>query len=356
MTRPSDEMLLAVAADRVVRDFLCVSSHDEVLITADAATDRAAVAALANAARVAGAKVGVFTIPQLPYQGSLSDPWIPQSLVAAVTECDVWLDLTFPYMGGSHAHDQAMKTKRVRSLLVADLGAAGLARLFGAVDFDALFALQNALDALIADAVGETCRFTNKKGTDVTFVIGRPATRKLRRTDQPGTYTPPGSAVLYPEPDSVRGEIVVDAAFHEYQTLLREPIRIKVDGRITEISGGGAELRVMDRALRRAGGGEYGRLIHFSHGFHPAARFTGQSFIEDIRVAGNNAIGLGIPWWEPGGGENHPDAVVTMQSMWIGDRLVVRDGEIVGPSEIVRLHEQLQPPIADAARNRSPRS
>jgi leucyl aminopeptidase (aminopeptidase T) len=246
-------------------------------------------------------------------------------------------------MGGSHAHDQAMKTKRVRSLLVADLGAGGIARLFGAVDFDRLFALQSALDALIAGAQGKECRVTCASGTDVRFTIGKAVTKKLRRTDQPGTYTPPGSAVIYPEIDSVRGELVVQAAFHEYQERLVEPFRLKVDARVKELSGGAGSRSVMERALKRAGGGQYGSIIHFSHGFHPAARLTGESFMEDIRVRGNNAIGLGIPWWLPGGGENHPDAVVLSQSMWIDGRQVVRDGVIVWPQELVRLEEALVP-------------
>src|SRR5438105_4920074 len=167
MNRPCDESALAVAADLLVRDFMCVRADEQVLITADTATDTVAVTALLNAARVQGAKAGVFVTPQLPYQGSLSDPYISEPLAAAVKSCDVWLDLTFPYMGGSHAHDEAMKTKRVRSLLVADLGAAGIQRLFGAVNFDSLFALQEALDALITSALGKECRVTCQSGTDI---------------------------------------------------------------------------------------------------------------------------------------------------------------------------------------------
>lgn len=341
MNRPCDESALAVAADVLVRDFMCVRAGEQVLITADAASDTTAVKALLNAARVQGAKAGVFVTPQLPYQGSLADPYISEPLAAAVKSCDVWLDLTFPYMGGSRAHDEAMKAKRARSLLVADLGAAGIARLFGGVDFDRLFALQEALDTLVAEAQGKECRVTCPSGTDVRFTIGKTVTRKLRRTDQPGTYTPPGSAVIYPEIESVRGELVVHAAFHEYHERLFEPFRLKVDGRVRELSGGAGSRSVMERALKRAGGGEYGSVIHFSYGFHPAARLTGESFIEDIRVRGNNAIGLGIPWWLPGGGENHPDAVVLAQSMWIGGREIVGDGVIVGPRDIVRLEQEL---------------
>ena len=343
MNRPCDESALAVAADILVRDFMCVRAGEQVLITADTATDTVAVKALLNATRVQGAKAGVFITPQLPFQGSLADPHISEPLAAAVKSCDVWLDLTFPYMGGSRAHDEAMAAKRARSLLVADLGGAGIARLFAGVDFDRLFALQEALDALIAGAQGKECRVTCASGTDVRFTIGKTVTRKLRRTDQPGTYTPPGSAVIYPEIESVRGEIVVHAAFHEYQERLLEPFRLKVNGRVRELSGGAGSRSVMERALKRAGGGEYGSIIHFSHGFHPAARLTGESFIEDIRVKGNNAIGLGIPWWLPGGGENHPDAVVLAQSMWIDGREVVREGSIVGPPEIARLEQALAP-------------
>ena len=45
----------------------------------------------------------------------------------------------------------------------------------------------------------------------------------------------PGSAVIYPEIESVRGDIVVHAAFHEYMERLGEPFRLKVDGRVREL-------------------------------------------------------------------------------------------------------------------------
>ena len=93
----------------------------------------------------------------------------------------------------------------------------------------------------------------------------------------------------------------------------------------------------MDRALRRAGRGGYGHVIHFSYGFHPAARFRGSCFVEDIRVGGCNAIGLGTPWWAPGGGENHPDGIVARQSLSVGGLQVVEDGVLVGPEPLVAL-------------------
>jgi 2,5-dihydroxypyridine 5,6-dioxygenase len=338
----SDETRLAVAASFIVREFMRVRAGEQLVITADTASDPAAVQALLDAAKVQKARAAVITIPQLPFQGALADPYVAEPLAAAVKSCDVWLDITFPYLAGSKVHADAMALKRARCLMFHDLDGAGIARLFAGVDFERLFDLQEAVDGVVNRSTGKTCRVTNAAGTDVSFTIGRPATRKIRRIDQPGTYTPPGSAVIYPEIESVRGTIVVDAAFHEYFTLLRSQIHMKVQGRIQEISGGGTELKVMDRALKRAGGGKYGSIIHFSHGFHPAARFHGGSFIESIRACGNNAVGLGIPWWEPGGGENHPDAVVTMQSMWIEGEQIVRDGALALP-ELAALESRLEP-------------
>jgi hypothetical protein len=99
----------------------------------------------------------------------------------------------------------------------------------------------------------------------------------------------------------------------------------------------------MDRALKRAGGGEYGYIIHFTHGIHPAARATGKSFIEDMRVTGNDAVGMGLPWWIPGGGENHPDAILFQQSIWIDGNKIVEDGAIVGPPPLAKLADELRP-------------
>lgn len=252
MASLTDGTTVALAADRVIRDVMSVRPGEQVVITADTATDPAAVTALLNAARVLGARVMLCQFAQLPFQGSLADPYLPEPAVAAVQSCDVWLDMTFPYMGGSAAHHAAMTTNRVRSLLLADLGAGGLARLFGRVDLDQLFALQEALDRLVEQSVGQECRVTCGGGTDLTFTIAKPATRKLRHITEPGTYTPPGSAVIYPTPGSVRGTVVLHGAFHEYHTALAQPIRLLVDGQIREISGGGNELAPMHESLQPA--------------------------------------------------------------------------------------------------------
>lgn len=311
-----------------------------MIVTADSASDRVAVEAILAAAAGVGARPILMLLPQLPYQGKLADPYIPDAVAQAVAHSDVWFDLTFPYLAGSSAHDGAMKARRTRYLLLGDADAAALRRLYG-TDIDALFRVQSRLDDLMAAHVGAPCRVTSASGTDFVFRLGKPGGRKSRHADKPGSSTVMGSCIFYPEPESVRGVIALDAIFHEYYSVLPAPIRLEVDGDIRRVDHVKAHEMPTERALRRAGGGSYGRVIHLTCGFHPAAQFSGRSFIEDIRSLGSNAIGLGVPWWEPGGGENHPDGVVVSQSLWVDGELVVRDGRLVGPPEIAAAAHEL---------------
>jgi leucyl aminopeptidase (aminopeptidase T) len=201
--------------------------------------------------------------------------------------------------------------------------------LFGGGVIESFFSRQAALDAAFTRAAGRPVRITSPLGTDVAFTLGKPHAARPRRAEAPGMYTIPGSCTLYPEMESVRGRIMIETVFHEYYTRLEAPIAIEVNGRIRGLSGGGSDRAVLDRALLRAGGGQYGYVIHFTHGLHPAARFTGGCFVEDMRVIGCDAVGLGLPWWLPGGGENHPDGVMSMQSIWLDGVPVVENGRIL---------------------------
>lgn len=334
---------LAKATLVLVRDMMCAREGESALITADVDTDEAAISAVQNACHLAGAKTATMILsPALPFQGGLADPYIPDHVSAAVPHCDIWIDLCMPYMAGSGPFDEALKAGRTRYFLGADIGAEGIVRIFGKADLDKAFAVSDALTELFSSAKGEWCRITTPAGTDVRFQIADPEGFAMSKAAGPGGYFVPGTAVLIPELETVKGTIVVDTVFHEYYTALNEPLKFEVDGNITEVSGGGPEARIMDRALRRAGNGEYGGIVHFTYGYHPTARFTGKSFVEDQRVVGCNAVGFGIPHWLPGGGENHPDCVMGSQSIWIGDEQIVDEGTLVRPEAIVNLLDELR--------------
>jgi 2,5-dihydroxypyridine 5,6-dioxygenase len=336
---------LAVAMDIVVRDYMAVRRDETVLITADTATDPQLITAIMSAAQVAGARVATIVIPQLPFQGGLADPYIPPAVGGAAAACDVWIDVTWPYMAGSHIHDEAIKSGKVRYLLCGDLPADGFVRLFGRVDLDLYYEVHSGFDKLTNAAIGKIIRITNNAGSDVSFTLAKPGFTKPRRATAPGTYFVPGSCTMFPEPASVKGTLCLFAVFHEYFTHLASPIALRIDGRIRELSGGGNDQFVLDRALRRAADGEYGHIIHFTHGIHPTARVTGNSFIEDMRATGNDAVGMGVPFWLPGGGENHPDAIIALQSIWVDGVKIAEDGRIVNPPHLAKLAERLAPKV-----------
>jgi 2,5-dihydroxypyridine 5,6-dioxygenase len=333
------------AAEVLLQDVMAVRRGEQVLVTADTATDRQVAQAVFAAAERLGARAMISTARQLPFQGQLADPYISPSQALLAKHCDVWIDLAFPYFAGSHAHDEAMKTQRVRYMLGGDMDAGACCRLFGEVDFDRYYAMQHEFDRVFTE--GRKCRITTSLGTDVSFLVGKPGISKPRRADKPGMYVVPGTCSIPPDIKTVKGQIVVTHCFHEFYERLPSPVTLSVDGPIRKVVGGGAARPPLERALLRAGGGKYGSIIHFAQGMHPAARLTGRSFIEDIRAMGSNAVGMGIPWWEPGGGENHPDAVLTEQTVWVDGERIVEDGLIVGPAPLAEAAAALVPRLGE---------
>ena len=335
---------LAQAALILVRDMMCIVSDEHVLVTCDPNSDQRAVAAIVNASYSLGAKTVSMTLaPALPFQGGLANPYVPDPVFAAAQNCDAWIDLCMPYLAGAAVYDKAMKNGRTRYFLAADIGADGIVRIFQQTDLDQVFAVSDMFNALLAESAGKQCRFTTPLGTDVKFQLADPEGLAIERASKPGGYFVPGTVMVIPELNSVKGIVVCESTFHEYYTPLSDPFRFVVDGKISAVSGGGTELKVIDRALKRAGNGEYGNIVHFTCGYHPTARVTGQSFIEDQRAIGCNAVGLGLPQWVEGGGENHPDCVMQEQSFWIGDEQIIDDGVIVAPPDLAQAARELQP-------------
>lgn len=335
---------LARAAEILVRDMMRIGAGEHVLVTSDSDSDERAVKAIVAAAYAAGAKVAsAMLAPPLPFQGGLANPFIPDPLAAAAQNCDAWIDLCMPYIAGAAVYDTAMKNNRTRYFLAADIGAEGIIRIFGKADLDRVFEVSDRFNALLAASAGKGCRFTTPLGTDVCFELAEPEGLVIGRADKPGGYFVPGTVMVIPKLESVKGTLVCESTFHEYYTPLEQPYRFEVDGKIRDVTGGGTELEAIRRSLRRAGNGEYGNIVHFTCGYHPAARFTGKSFIEDQRVVGCNAVGLGLPQWVDGGGENHPDCVMRGQSFWIGDERIIDNGAIVWPPGLAQAAAELHP-------------
>lgn len=325
MHKPSMRPELYGAAQAFM-DYMCVKKNESVLITADTQSDPDVIHTLAAVLIAIGAKPCILTLPQLPFQGKLADPYLPAPLAAAAAACDVWIDSTYPYIAGSSVHAQIMELGKVRYMLASDLNAQALLRLFSGGVMKGVLDEAEAFQLRVANMTEGRIRITTPLGTDVSYLLEKPKAARKKQAGEPGMYMIPGACGLYPQMESVVGRIVLESVFHEYYTPLRTPLTLEVQGRIQSVEGTGNDRYLLEAALLRAGGGQYGYVIHFTHGVHPRAQFTGTCFVEDIRALGCNAIGLGLPWWEPGGGENHPDGVISAQSVWLDDELIVDAG------------------------------
>lgn len=332
---------LVRAADALVCRQFSVRAGESVLISADTSTEHVLLDVVSQSVARAGARPVVAICPKLPYQGGLSDPYVSDTLKAAAAASDVWFDFCFPYHAGSALHGAAMQAERCRYGLLSMPSAASFERLYGGVDYEALIDFNLALMEFVRESAGQESRFTCPLGSDVRFKLDELKLVRPRVRDKPGMETVPGTQSLYPVPGTVEGRIVIQALFDEEYRRLRVPIAIDArGGSITGLEGGGADDRAsFERALARAaGGGEFGGFVHFTFGFHPAARLTGDNFIEDIRLPGSNAIGMGLPWWTKGGGENHPDGIVLDQTLRIGDEVVAEGGRFRGPARLRAMH------------------
>ena len=186
---------LARAAEILVADYCAVKPDEAVLITADTASDMSVVEAVMNAADALHAKPVVNVIPPLPFQGGLSNPYIAAPLSAAIKNCDVWIDFTFPNLAGSDPFEAAMHSRRTRYIMGGDAGTDGLIRMFSKVDLNRLHDVHKAFIELTERSIGKECHIENDKGTDVSFeLVGLPFP-KPRRADKPGFTRFPARSV-----------------------------------------------------------------------------------------------------------------------------------------------------------------
>ena len=154
---------VARAADVLVRDYMAVRAGESVLITADTATDPGVTEAIMVAVAQADARPSVLTIPRLPNQGALAVPYIPPVVAGAVAGCAVWVDLTFPYLAGSSAADNAIHNGNVRDLLGGDMRRAQVACFFGAVTLGRYYEVHRAFDEVTAAAIDRPIRITDTR-------------------------------------------------------------------------------------------------------------------------------------------------------------------------------------------------
>lgn len=142
---------------------------------------------------------------------------------------------------------------------------------------------------------------------------------------------------------SINGRVNVDGAvFPPPQDCpLGEPVEIEVRaGRVVNVGASPAGRRLvkwMDENSRNGGH----EVMHFSLGLNPGA-WLGESILVNERIFGALTIGIGY-----GVRRTHTDLVVTSPSVWLDQKPLFIDGELVHP-ELAFLASALTRPIPEA--------
>ena len=95
--------------------------------------------------------------------------------------------------------------------------------------------------------------------------------------------------------------------------------------------------------------GRIENLMDFYHVGVLHAKTFGANFAwtdDNVHLKPGGGLSIFIPFWLPGGGENHPDALVTQQSLWIDGARIAVDGVIVDPPPLPALAARLVPTVA----------
>jgi len=335
------DLELGAVAYKVVRDITAVQAAESVLITVDSAGSWKVAEELAKAAEALGAKVMVAYHSTPVGVGKVAEPYLPDSLKAAIPETDVWLELNQQWLGYSSPYEKALVPPgRTRYLCLCGLDVERIVRFFGRVDLAAQDTFQNKVVDLTRRA--RKMHITNAAGTDVRFENDpqRPVLSELWcRT--PGAHFPLGQIAWAPIEDTINGTIAFDGSFFAGGPAdlapLAEPIVFHVErGTCVEVTGG-EEAKIARQWLDSLKDPGMYREAHICYGFNPGAKPSGIC-VEDERIWGATEWGFGHQGiqFKAGGvsAVSHLDGICLNSSVWQDGEQILDEGRVVHPELI----------------------
>jgi len=338
---------LAKVAYKVVHDIVSVKTGESLLITVDSAGSWVVAEELARAGESLGAKVIVSYHSTPRGVGKVAEPFLPDSLKAAIPQTDIWIELNAQWLGYSTPFEVALvPPNRVRYLCLCGFDTERIVRFFGQVDLK----IQDKFQDKVVDITkrAKEMRITTPAGTNISFKNDpkRPVISELW-CHTPGANFPLGQIAWAPIEKSINGEIVFDCSFYAGGPAdlpeLRSPIIFHVkEGICVKISGGKESLIVRQWLDSLNDPGMY-HEAHICYGFHPDAKSSGIC-VEDERIWGVTEWGFGhqgIQFKADGvSAVSHLDGICLNSSVWQDGEQVLQDGQIVHP-ELVELAKKL---------------
>ncbi len=311
------------AAQNTISACMAVKPGESVLVVCDR-PQQTIGRALWTAAVDAGADAMLMEI--LPRANHGQEP--PEAVAGAMKNVDVLLCPTSCSLTHTDAR-RAATAAGVRTATLPGITEDCMTRTLMA-DYEAI-AKRSVQTAKILSA-GQRVRLSSPAGTQLEFSIeGRTALADTGLVHNPGDMSnlPAGEAYLAPIEGSAEGRIVFQAAVAGLGKLGEETIEVQVSGGLAEFFSGGAAAARLDALL--APHGEQGRnLAELGIGTNDRAIVTGM-ILEDEKILGTVHLALGDN--QSMGGvvavPIHLDGLVLEPSLWVDEKQIMRDGELL---------------------------
>ncbi len=320
------EALLS-GARRVVTVSAGIQPGETVVVVTDPERPRDVAAALVRAIEKVGAIPVLIVMPNVP---SGAEP--PRPVAAAIAASDVILAPTSGALYHTEAVHRALAAG-ARFLAMTGFTKDVLVRGGVFADFPALAPRAIRLAELLT--IAHEAHVVAPGGTDLRVRLdgrqGIPVTGMVREPGQRDAC-PDIEAFIAPLEASAEGVIVADASA-SLVGVLDQPLTIVVEhGRATAIHGGKA-ADLIRQVLDAAGGGDAYTLAELAFGLNPAGIIRGV-IVEDEGVAGTGHVALGrnVSFGGISAAPIHLDFVFYRPTLWLDDRLIIRDGEMIVPS------------------------
>ena len=333
------DLEIGVAAYKVVRDLLDLKKGESLLITIDSAGHWRMAEETAKAGEALGAKVMVAWHSTPPGYGKVGDPYLPDSLHAAIPATDAWVEYNYQWLLYSTPWEKALTNPdRVRYLFLGGLDEDQFVRCVGKVDLDLQKEFQQTLVSLTQKA--KKMRITNASGTDVSFenVAGRPVGSEGWALE-PGAHFLLGQIDWAPLEESINGTIVFDGSFsgggEADMGVLSEPIAFEVKNGVCTSITGGEGGKFLTKWFERLEDPLMYHAAHVCYGFNPGAKLSGLC-TEDERVWGCTEWGFGYqgPFFKGKGimAKTHVDGICLHSSVWLDGKQIMDNGLLVEPT------------------------
>lgn len=312
---------------------LNAEADDRVLIVSDTDIDDSVWKALLEAGRNLGHDPTVMLMhPRSAHGNNPTD---------AIADAMLQADMVFMASSTAITHSDAgaaAQREGVKCILMDEMTPDILTSGAANADYDAMQPMAQALGKIYDE--GSEMRIESSEGTDLVGDIEDQtywaiAAKIFENATQTVCAFPDGEVGVAPREGTTQGTVVWDTTVHGIG-LLDEPIELTVeDGWVTDVRGG-EEARQFEDLLDEEGD-ENARYCaaEMSIGINPDAEITG-AMRTDKKVAGAVHVATGANY-DLGGeikSNLHIDGTMLRPNVWVDDRQLVEDGEIlIDPNE-----------------------